>query len=395
MKIALVADEDPGWGGIGTYTGVLGRALGDLGHDVHLVLRGWEEDGAEAVDGLVVHRVTVPEPSWRRGTVACVSRLYVARESVVFSARVARVLADIAPDVAEAPEFHAAGLVAGLRARVRRGARARRGAPAVVARLHAPSFVTASLAAERPDLDGRVGELAEAVSVHCARRVSSPSEALARVVGRRWRLPAGRVRVVPNPIDEDLFAPGVEDSALPGSILVVGRVERAKGQDLLLEALPAIREAVPEAHIRLIGADGGAAQALIDRARALGLSKVIAIEGASARAELPRAYRSASVCVVPSRFEAFPYTCLEAMACGRAVVAARVGGLPEVVSHETDGVLVAPEDPVALAGAVRRLLLDGAERRRLGAAARARIVAAFAARTVAARMAELYAEAAG
>jgi glycosyltransferase involved in cell wall biosynthesis len=386
VKIALIADEDPGWGGIGTYTGVLGRALCDLGHDVHLVLRGWEEDGAEEVEGLVVHRVTVPEPSWRRGTVACVSRLYVTRESVVFSARAARVLASLGPDVAEAPEFHAAGLVAGLRGRIRRGA------PAVVARLHAPSFLTAALAAERPGLDLRVGELAEATSVHCAGTVSSPSRALARLVRHRWRLPAGRVRVVPNPIDEDLFAPGAEDASVPGSILVVGRVERAKGQDLLLEALPGIREAVPEAHIRLIGADGGAARMLIDRARALGLSEAIVIEGASPRAVLPLAYRAASVCVVPSRFEALSYTCLEAMACGRAVVAARVGGLPEVVSHDADGLLVAPEDPGALAAAVSRLLLDGAERRRLGAAARARIAAAFASRTVAARMAELYAE---
>jgi glycosyltransferase involved in cell wall biosynthesis len=379
MRIALVADEDPGWGGIGTYTGTLGEALGALGHEVHLVLRGWEDDGVETLGGLTVHRVVVPEPSWRRGTVAAVSRLYVARESLLFSARVAAALRRIGPDVIEAPEFHAPGLVAALR---RRG-------PAVVARLHAPAFVTARLAAERPSVDGRAGEALEALSAHAARAVTAPSAALAQAVRRRWRL--RRVDVIPNPVDEHLFAPG-SDAEAPASILVVGRVERGKGQDVLVEALPAIRDAVPEAHVRFVGDDGGAAAALARRAQALGVADALAFEGARAREELPGVYRSAAVCVVPSRFENFPYAAVEAMACGRPLVAARVGGLAEIVREGEDGLLVAPEDPAALAGAVASLLGDAAARRRLGAAARARVEAAFAARVVAARMAQRYAE---
>ena len=379
MRIALIADEDPGWGGIGTYTGVLGEALGALGHEVHLVLRGWEDEGVETLGGLIVHRVVVPEPSWRRGTVAAVSRLYVARESLLFSARAAAALRRIGPDVVEAPEFHAPGLVAGLRPR----------GPAVLARLHSPAFVTARLAAERPSLDGRAGEVLEALSVHAARAVTAPSEALAHAVRRRWRL--GRVDVVPNPVDDHLFAPGPDPEA-PASILVVGRVERGKGQDVLVEALPAIREAVPGAHLRLVGDDGGAADALARRAQALGVGDAVAFEGALAREELPAVYRSAAVCVVPSRFENFPYTAVEAMACGRPVVAARTGGLPEVVRDGEDGLLVAPDDPAALAGAVSDLLADPAARGRLGVAARTRVETAFAARVVAARMAQRYAE---
>jgi glycosyltransferase involved in cell wall biosynthesis len=385
MRIALLADEDPGWGGIGTYTGVLGRALRDLGHDVHLLLRGWEDDRIESLDGLTVHRLTIPEPSWRRGTVACVSRLYVARESLIFSARAARLLSALAPDIAEAPDFHAPGLIAGLRRRVT-GQSAR-----VVARLHAPSFITASLARERRDLDQIAEEALEAASVHCAARVSAPSGAVADVVQRRWRIPAGRIRVVPNPIDEQLFAPG-PDPGEDATILVVGRVERAKGQDVLIEALPAIRAAVPDARVRLIGADGGATDQLRVRARELGLSHAVAFEGAQPREQLPVAYRAAAVCVVPSRFEAFPYTCLEAMACGRPVVASSVGGLPEVVGDRDGGSLVASEDSVALAQAVAALLLDPAHRRRCGEAARARVLASFASHVVAAQMVDLYSE---
>jgi len=385
MRIALIADEDPGWGGIGTYTGILGRALRDSGHHVHLVLRGWEEDGEEELDGLAIHRVTVPEPSWRRGTVALVSHLHVARESLLFSARAARALARIAPDVVEAPEFHATGLTSALRARLDRRA------PAVVVRLHTPAYLAARLAGEPANLDGRSGELLEAASVRAADRITSPSAALAHEVTRRWRLAPDRVEVVPNPVDSDLFVPG-ERAPDPACILVAGRVERMKGQDVLIEALPAIRRAVPSAHVRLVGADGGASAAVAQRSRELGVESAVSFEGAVAREELPAVYASAAVCVVPSRFEAFGYTCVEAMACGRPVVASRVGGLAEIVEHEREGLLVAPEDPAALAAAVIRLLGDPALGRRLGAAARSGVLERFGAPAVAVRSAAAYAE---
>jgi glycosyltransferase involved in cell wall biosynthesis len=388
VRIVLVADEDPGWGGIGTYTAVMGQALRALGHDAHLVLRGWEKDGVEEMDGLPVHRVTIPAPSWRRGTVGLASRLYVARESLIFSHRVARVVRRIRPDVIEAPEFHAAALTAALHHRLRRTT------PSVVVRLHTPSFMDAALDAQQPDLDLRALELLEASSAHCASLVSAPADALARVVRRRWRLPARRLRVVPNPIDEELFAPSAGADPARGSILVVGRVERHKGQDVLLEALPAIRRAVPEAHVELIGDDGGQVESVMSRAAALGVRNAVRWEGARPRQELPAAYRAASVCVVPSRFENFPYTCLEAMSCGRAVVASRAGGLPEVISDGNDGLLVAPENPAELAEAVSRVLLDESLRLRLGDAARARVRTSFTARIVAQRMSELYAAAA-
>lgn len=387
MRIALVADEDPGWGGIGTYTVVLGGALVKLGHDVQLVLRGWEHEGAQTLNGVTVHRVVVPEPSWRRGTVALVSRFYVTRETVMFARGVAGALARIAPDVVEAPEFHAPALIAALRARL--GLRA----PAVVVRLHAPAFLTAKLAAEPPDLDLCAEEALEAAAARLARIVTSPSRALAALVGRRWRLAPDRIRVVPNPIDDATFAPAGDGAECAGRILIVGRVERAKGHDLLVEALPRIREAVPDAHLLIVGSDGGAVDQLERRAAELGVREAVRFAGARARGELPPIYRSAAVCVVPSRFEAFSYVALEAMACGRPVVASKVGGLVEVVDDGTDGVLVAPESPAALAAAITRLLLDAPERRRLARAARQRVAAAYAADTVAVSMAERYAEA--
>jgi glycosyltransferase involved in cell wall biosynthesis len=328
--------------------------------------------------------VTVPEPSWRRGTVALASRFYVTRESLVFSAGVARVLGRIEPDVVEAPEFHAPGLIAALRARL--GVRA----PAVVVRLHAPAFLTAKLAAESPDLDLRAGEALEATAARFARIVTSPSQALAALVRRRWRLAPDRIRVIPNPIDDAAFAPAPDELERRGRILIVGRVERAKGHDVLVEALPMIRDAVPEAHLLIVGSDGGATETLKRRASELGVCEAITLTGAKTREDLPPIYRSAALCVVPSRFEAFPYVALEAMACGRPVVASRVGGLAEVIGNRDGGALVDPENPAALAAAVTRLLLDVRERHRLGRAARERVTTAYAARAVATRMVECY-----
>jgi glycosyltransferase involved in cell wall biosynthesis len=198
--------------------------------------------------------------------------------------------------------------------------------------------------------------------------------------------------VVPNPVDEQRFSPGPECGEAGGTIIVVGRLERAKGQDLLVEALPSIRRAAPEATLLLVGDDGGVAAQLERRAVALGVRDAVTFAGAHPRVQLPPLYRSAAVCVVPSRFESFPYSALEAMACGRAVVAARVGGLPEVVEHERSGILIDPEDPAALGAAITRLLLDATERRRLGTAARERVLSVFAARRVAAAMVEHYDE---
>jgi glycosyltransferase involved in cell wall biosynthesis len=91
------------------------------------------------------------------------------------------------------------------------------------------------------------------------------------------------------------------------------------------------------------------------------------------REELGRLYGRAAVVVCPSRREGFGLTCAEAMAHGRPVVASAVGGLTELVEHEVTGLLVPPQDPVALRAAIDRLLADSDLRARLGAEGRMRV----------------------
>src|SRR5205814_8084426 len=80
------------------------------------------------------------------------------------------------------------------------------------------------------------------------------------------------------------------------------------------------------------------------------------------RAELPAAYRRATVCVVPSLWEGFGYVAAEAMACGAAVVASRVGGLAEIIEDGKSGMLIEPGNANDLAAGILSLIND-AERR--------------------------------
>jgi glycosyltransferase involved in cell wall biosynthesis len=110
------------------------------------------------------------------------------------------------------------------------------------------------------------------------------------------------------------------------------------------------------------------------------------------RSALPKIYGSSQICAIPSLYENFPYTCLEAMACGCAVVASRVGGIPEIVEDEVNGLLVPPNDRAALSAAIIRLLRAPALRQQLGAEARRSIEQKFSRRVVCAQIANAYAE---
>ena len=157
-------------------------------------------------------------------------------------------------------------------------------------------------------------------------------------------------------------------------MLYVGRLERTsrwKGAQVLVEAFARVREQVPAARLVFVGdgddAPGCAARpsSSASRTRSTGSAEC-------AHDELPAHYRAAAVTVLPSltESESFGMTLVESMACGRPVVGSDVGGIPFVVRDGVDGVLVAPGDVGALAGALADLLLDPVRAARLGAAGR-------------------------
>lgn len=162
----------------------------------------------------------------------------------------------------------------------------------------------------------------------------------------------------------------------PLRLLFVGRLSPEKGADLAIAAMPAVLEQQPAARLRIVG-DGPAAGDLRNRIGEIGLAAQVEITGFVAPQEVSRHFAEASMVVVPSRQEGFSLVALEAAGAGRPVVATKVGGIPEVVVDGESGVLVAPDDPLALAEAILALAADPGRARALAANARRRAESAF------------------
>ena len=161
-------------------------------------------------------------------------------------------------------------------------------------------------------------------------------------------------------------------------VLCFGRLVRDKGFDLAITAFAQVRRSFPTARLVIVG-EGAARPELQQLVAAEGLGEAVELPGAIAPHDIPALLNTASLVVVPSRWdEPFGLVALEAALMARPVVAARVGGLTEAVEDGSTGLLVEREDAAGLARAVTRLLRDPAAADAMGARARARARRLFA-----------------
>ena len=210
-----------------------------------------------------------------------------------------------------------------------------------------------------------------------------------------------RVHVIHNGIDADLYRPDPRRDVLdrygidPGrpSVVFVGRVTRQKGLPVLLRAAERLD---PTAQLVLCAGQADTPQleaevtGLVERLRAT-RSGVVWIPVMLARTEVIQILSHATLFVCPSEYEPLGIVNLEAMACGCAVVASAVGGIPEVVADGVTGLLVPPGDEASLAQALNALIGDPGLAAALGARGRDRAVAEFSWDRIAAQTADLYA----
>jgi glycosyltransferase involved in cell wall biosynthesis len=218
-----------------------------------------------------------------------------------------------------------------------------------------------------------VPERSEAAVLAAARAVVTTSGWTRRRVLDRYRLPADRVHVARPGTDPAPVSPRMPGG---GRLLCVGTLSRLKGQDVLLAALrriTALRWSC--ALVGPLDREPAFVASLVRRSTAPALAGRIRMPGTRTGEALRLEYAAADLLVVPSRAETYGMVVAEALAAGVPVIATTVGGIPEAVAHTPSGVpalLVPPDDPDALAGALARWLTDDRLRCRLRDAALAR-----------------------
>lgn len=264
----------------------------------------------------------------------------------------------------------------------------------VVVTLHGPQWLhRTDPARPKRGADAR-REAWEQASLQRIDALISPSRDVLDRTRAEWGLPEVPTAVIGNPVClQPLTTPAAYSSA--PQLLFIGRFDRVKGGDTLLDAFARIAATHDRARLTFVGPDLGIVRprrAKLHLAEALSrlptaVQDRVQVLGPRTRAEILDLRAHHPVTLVASRYETFGVALVEAMAAGSAVVATRVGGLAEILRNGETGLLVPPEDPASMAAACLRLLADPALRRRLGQAARAEVEARFAPEVIARKVA--------
>jgi glycosyltransferase involved in cell wall biosynthesis len=192
-----------------------------------------------------------------------------------------------------------------------------------------------------------------------------------------------KIKIVHCGVDTRLFQPRQKSAGqAPFTIVCVGSLEEKKGQTYLVEACKILKQRGLVFVCHLIG-DGASRPALEAQISRDGLADVVKLEGGRPRDEVLKMLARADVVSLPSirtksgKMEGIPVALMEPLACEVPVVSTRISGIPELVEDGLTGLLVAPEDPVALANALQRLANNPELGIRLGQAGREKVLREF------------------
>lgn len=204
--------------------------------------------------------------------------------------------------------------------------------------------------------------------LHASDLIVMPSQGFLREIARLFPTLSGKLSYIYNGIDHAELSQKIRAPAAAGLgryVLCVAAHNERKGVDVLIRSFAKVRNEHPELKLVLLG-DGPARPRLEALTWEMGLRDSVVFLGIRPRTDVIGLLRHCEVFVLPSRSESFGIAVLEAMACGRAVVACAVGGIPDIITDCANGLLVPPNEPSALANALLRVLGDRALRASMG-----------------------------
>jgi glycosyltransferase involved in cell wall biosynthesis len=369
VRVCLVSLEYPpetGGGGIGTQTYLKAHGLSARGHEVHVVSISWDGEARTYRDGdAVIHRIpqtylNVPwyelSTYWLAHSAAVAEKLHALSKQIAF-------------DIIQFPEYSGEGFIYQTDTFRYRTAR-------YVVQLHGPLAMFAEHMGwpERGSTLHRIGCFMEQTVIQHADRLLASSRATAALCAERYGCSLDEIEVIHSGINTAMFRPQPPpDDVWYPKVLFVGNLGDNKGIESLVNAVIALRATYPRICLRVVGKGGqDFVTCLRQRIAADRAQANVEILGYVPYGKLPEQYAWCDFFAGPSVYEPGPGNVyLEAMACEKPVIACNSGGAPEVVLDRSTGLLVPPQDVVALQDAIVTLTEDALLREQLGRNARA------------------------
>lgn len=403
MNILFLSKEYPpetGWGGIGTYIYNIAHALSERGHSVHILSLAYKthpeyKEQKTGKGSIHIHRIKpiiFPTPILNH---FFFRSLEIIKFNLAIILKIKKLLNSEKFDIIEAPEWRSeAFLLSFIKPK---------GVPLII-KCHSPSLLLNEIYKNPPTLDSRFVDWIERATIRNANLVISPSKNLADIVSEKMGIMINDIDIIPNPLDTETFSPLPSYLALcplplaPFKVLFVGRLDRLKGAHIFVEAIPIISKEMSNTSFILIGRDtntgpnNSSMKTHLENLIPNNIKDRVSFFGNAERDLLIDYYRGSDVCVVPSFYENFPNTVLEAMSCGKAVVASNTGGIPEVIEDGISGLLVKTGDARDLAEKVIMLFKKRDMRENIGINARNRIESLYSKAAVSKNVEEVYAE---
>ncbi len=368
-------------GGIENYTLQMAKILAKKGHNIHIITSNNGNLDFNIGNSIYIHKIKTNDlfkGSW------IINRV-IPFDNLLYSKRVSNKLNELIKkykiDILESPDWLYEGLWFSFKKKI-----------PIIVKLHGHNSIFKCYLYKELTYRQRIEMLFERKMIMNADIITSVSNYYSNLISNIWNLKKD-IRIIYNAIDEIIFRKPLENTSEDTNILFVGRLGTSKGIDVLLKTAPLLWKSYPELKFILIGEKDSTLKSCPKYCLNSTNDKRIQILNSLPQEKLITFYMNSTICVFPSRFENLSTVTIEAMACGKPVIATNVGGFPEIIDDKINGMLIPNENVQALADAIKSILQSKDLQVYLGMNARKKMEDKFNLNRIADETVNIYSEA--